>query len=142
MPLIRRRARPARKPSAPPRAVEAIASAAEEIDEIDEIEAIEQLEREEMEAIEQLKRAEPDFVWVGCNTCWHPQDPMSAVRPYAHWLADTFRHRAFFCPTCTANRGAYTEAFPTLWAFWLEDARPFREGGIAPEPTEVKRWGA
>jgi hypothetical protein len=84
---------------------------------------------------------QPDFVWVGCNTCWQPQDPSRPVRAYAEWQADGMRYRAYFCPTCSQNQGRTVEVHPTLYAIFVDDWRMWREGGPAAQPTEVKRWG-
>lgn len=82
---------------------------------------------------------DPDFVWVGHGSgegaCWTPKDSSRPVLAYTHWLADGHRYLTYVCDGCQR------EIHSTLWAFWLEDARPFLEGGLAATPTEVQRWG-
>jgi hypothetical protein len=80
--------------------------------------------------------ADPDFVWVGCSTCWTPRDRSRPVITYADWLADGFRYLVYHCMgPCNLDQHA------TLWGFWLEEAKPWAEGGPAALSTEVQIWG-
>jgi hypothetical protein len=60
---------------------------------------------------------------------------MRPVLAYSQWLADGFRYLTYRCDGCQR------EVHSTLWAFWLEDAKPFIEGSVAAESTEVLHWG-
>jgi hypothetical protein len=84
---------------------------------------------------------DPDFVWVGCSTCWTPRDATRQVRAYQEWLADGHRYLTYNCVGCTERQGHYVEVHPSLFAFWLEEAVMWHEGGPAALATEVKRWG-
>jgi hypothetical protein len=64
------------------------------------------------------------------------------VRGYLEWLSDGHRHLPFFCRTCTDLHQRHVSVFPTLWAAYVTDFVPFREGMEAPEPApDVQKWG-
>ena len=78
----------------------------------------------------------PDFVWVGhASPCWTPKDRMRPILTYQQWLADGYRRLVYRCMGCGQ------EIHSSLWGFWLQDARPYEEGGLAATPTEVQTWG-
>src|SRR5262245_64920465 len=106
------------------------------------LERLQQTAPAEAAAAEGEAVREPDFVWVGCSTCWQPQDPTRPVRAYAEWLTDGMRYRAFYCATCSTNQQRHVESHPTLYGIFVDDWRMWREGQPAAEPTEVKRWGS
>jgi hypothetical protein len=54
---------------------------------------------------------------------------------YQDWLADGFRYLTYTC------RGCGQVLHATLWGFWLEDAKPWHEGGAAATSSEVQTWG-
>lgn len=79
--------------------------------------------------------APPDYVWIGCNSCWTPKDWMRPVQAYNVYLTDGYRRLVYTCTGCRQ------EMFPTTWGMWIEDAHPWAEGAIAPEASEVAHWG-
>ena len=77
----------------------------------------------------------PDVVWVGCPTDFTTKDPLMPVISYSAYLSNGFRRLTYVCHTCQQ------EVFPSVWGLWMEHATPWHEGGVAPDATEVQRWG-
>ena len=84
---------------------------------------------------------DPDFVWIGCGTCWQPQDSARPVRSFSDYEADGMRFRPFVCATCSAKQAATIEVHPTVWGMSVEDWQVVRAGDVAAQSTEVQRWG-
>ncbi len=95
------------------------------------------------EQIEQAEptedQVEPDFVWIGCRTCWWPKDPNRPVVTYQQWLNNTYRHMAYRCTVCSDREQRLVTVFPSAWGFPMSAAFELLPGGPVPETLET--WG-
>jgi hypothetical protein len=96
-------------------------------------------QNEQNEQIEETEQLTPDFVWIGCRTCWWPKDPNRPVVTYQQWLNNTYRHMAYRCTVCSDHEQRLVTVFPSAWGFPMSAAFELLPGGPVPETLDT--WG-